>query len=146
MKGLVLAHPRFVLAASAAGLWVVASGMVMAATFGYREMRVAFDAVGLPIPQGAAPLIVHTIVRLLLGASVVGLYAIISQLLSPTPSLLIAAAFAWLLSMVLPYAVIAEWGLFPWSLAAKLWLWSAAELLIAGVIGRQLYRIPRAPS
>jgi hypothetical protein len=41
---------------------------------------------------------------------------------------------------VLPFAVVAEWGLFPWSVAAKLWAWGAGELLIAAAIGRWLYR------
>lgn len=134
---------RFALAAAAAGAWVVISGMLMAAAFGYREMTVAFAAVGLPVPRGLAPLITHTLVRLVLGGTVVALFAVLTRGFSRTRAMLLAAGVAWLLAMVLPYAVIAQWGLFPWSLAAKLWAWSAGELLIAALIGRSLYRTGR---
>lgn len=57
-------------------------------------------------------------------------------------ALLGAVGLVWLLSMVLPYAVIAEWGVVPWSLAMKLWAWSAGELLIAGIIGSLICPMP----
>jgi len=126
---------RLVVASVTAGVWVVVSGMLMAAAFGYRDMQAAFDAIGLPIPRGVAPLVTHTLVRLVLGASVVGLTVIMAKAFSRAGALLTAVGFVWLLSMVLPYAVIAEWGIVPWSLAMKLWAWSAGELLIAGLIG-----------
>jgi len=131
---------RLVLAGLGAGFWVLVSGMLMAAAFGYREMKAAFDAIGLPIPGGLGPFITHTVVRLLMGMAVVALYAILLHVFSPTNAMLVAAGFTWLLAVLLPFAVIAEWGLFPWSLAAKMWAWSAAELLIAASIGRLLYR------
>lgn len=131
--------PRLVVAALAAGVWVTVSGMAMAATFGYREMKVAFDAVGLAIRQGKASLLVHTLVRVTLGAAIVALFAIFVHVWPPTAAAVAAAAFAWLLATALPFAVIAEWGLFPWSLAAKLWAWGAAECLIAALIGRLVY-------
>lgn len=126
---------RVALAALAAGVWVVVSGMLMAATFGYRDMKVAFDAIGLPVPQGVEPLIVHTLVRLILGAAVVILFVMLARVFSPVRALLAAAGFVWVLATVLPYAVVAQWGVLPWSLAARLWAWNAAEALIAGVIG-----------
>jgi len=132
--------PRLVLAGLAAGVWVAASGIAMAATFGYREMKAAFDAVGLVIPQGVAPMLVHTLVRLALGVIIVTLFAIMARVWPPTQAAIAAAAFAWLLATVLPFAVIAQWGLFRWSLAAKLWTWGAAEFLVAAFIGRLLYR------
>lgn len=139
MPPLVMNMPRFVLAALAAGVWVEVGGILMAATFGYRDMKAAFDAIGLSIPQGLAPFIVHTVVRLILGAAVVGLLVIMARVFSPARAVLAAAGVVWLLAWVLPYAVVAAWGVFPWSLAAKLWAWSAPELLVAGLIGRQLY-------
>jgi hypothetical protein len=98
-----------------------------------------FDALGLPIAVGAEPLIVHTVVRFLIGMAVVALYAVISRVLSPVQALLTAVGFAWLLGALLPIAVIAQWGVFPWPLALKLWAWSAVELLVAGAIGKWLY-------
>lgn len=138
MTTLITNPQRFVLAALAAGVWVVVSGMLMAAMFGYRDMKVAFDAIGLPIPQGIEPLIVHTLVRLIIGAAVVALLAIMARVFSPGRAVLAAAGFVWLLATVLPYAVIAQWGVLPWSLAVKFWTWSAAELLIAALIGRMV--------
>jgi hypothetical protein len=129
---------RFTLAALAAGGWVVISGMLMAAAFGYRDMKSAFDAIGLPLPQGAGSLIVHTLVRLALGAAVVALVVVFARVFSSGRAVPLAAAFVWLLATVLPYAVVADWGVLPWSLAARVWAWSAAELLIAAVIGRLL--------
>ena len=133
---------RLIVASASAGVWVVVSGMLMAGVFGYREMKVAFDAIGLPVPQGLGPLVTHTLVRLVLGASVVSLMVIMAKVFSRTGALLTAVGFVWLLSMVLPYAVIADWGIVPWALAIKFWAWSAGELLIAGLIGWLLYPMP----
>jgi len=77
MESAVMNSPRLVGAGLAAGVWVTASGMLMAAVFGYREMKVAFEAVGLPIRQGVEPLVVHTFVRIALGFLIVALYAIL---------------------------------------------------------------------
>lgn len=131
--------PRLVVAGLAAGVWVLVSGLLMAASFGYREMRAAFDAVGLPIPAGAGPFVLHSVVRLTTGIALVALFAILLRALSPTRALLAAAGFTWLLGVALPFAVVAQWGLFSWSLAAKLWAWGAAELLVAATIARFLY-------
>lgn len=83
----------------------------------------------------------HTLVRLITGMAVVTLFAIMWRVFSPTQALLSAVGFVWLLGAVLPFAVIVEWGLFPWSLALKTWAWSAVELLVAGAIGRWLYAL-----
>jgi hypothetical protein len=135
----VLNLPRLVMAGFAAGGWVIVSGLVMAGTFGYRDMKTAFDGIGLPIPGGMEPFVVHTLVRLLTGFTLVILYAIMSRALAPGHAWLVAAGVTWLLGAVLPLAVVVEWGLFPWTLAVKLWAWSAGELLLAGVIGKSLY-------
>ena len=140
MESAVVHWGRVAVAGLAAGVWVTISGMLMAGVFGYREMKLAFDAVGLPIPQGLAPLITHTLVRVAMGVLIVALFAVMVRVWSPTRAALAAATFAWLLSTVLPYAVVAQWGLFPWSLAAKVWGWGAAEFLVAAFIGRLLYR------
>lgn len=140
MESAVVSWGRVAVAGVAAGVWVTVSGMAMAGVFGYREMRVAFDAVGLPIPQGLGPLITHTLVRVAMGVLIVALYAVMVRVWSPMRAAVAAASFAWLLSTVLPYAVIAQWGLFSWSLAAKVWSWGAAEFFIAALIGRFLYR------
>jgi len=132
--------PRLALAGLAAGMWVTASGLLMAAVFGYREMKTSFDAIGLAIPQGLAPMLTHTLVRVAFGVLIVALYTIMVRVWTPTQAAVTAAAFAWLLATVLPVVVMAQWGLFPWSLAAKLWTWGAAEFLIAAFIGRWLYR------
>jgi hypothetical protein len=134
---------RFVAAALAAGAWVFVSGLLMAAAFGYRDMKAAFDTVGLPIPQGLAPFITHTLVRLSLGAVVVVLYALTASVMSKRRAVLAAGGVVWFTGMVLPYAVVSQWGLFGWAVAAKLWAWSAAELFIAALIAGVLYR-PRA--
>jgi hypothetical protein len=131
---------RFAGAASVAGLWVFVSGLLMAGVFGYAEMKAAFDAVGLAIPAGTGSFVTHTLIRLLTGAGVVALYAIFVRLISRTRAALAAAAFIWIFGAVFPFAVIVDWGLFSWSLAMKLWAWSAVELLIAAFIGRFLYR------
>ena len=136
-EALNLRHLMF--AGLAAGTWVLVSGLLMASLFGYRDMKAAFDAVGLPIPSGAGPFVIHTVVRLISGMGVVALFAIFLRVFSPTQALLAAAGFSWVLGALLPFAVIVQWGLFSWSLAAKLWAWSAAELLIAATIGRFLY-------
>jgi hypothetical protein len=140
MRSGVIDLQRWILAGLAAGVWVVVSGLLMAGLFGYRDMKAAFDAVGLPFPVGAVPFVVHTAVRLVTGMTVVLLFAIFLRAFSPTQAMLAAAGFTWLLGVVLPFAVIAEWGLFPWPVAAKLWAWGAGELLIAAAIGRWLYR------
>lgn len=123
----------------AAGIWVLVSGLVMAGIFGYRDMKAAFDAIGLPIPSGLGPFVIHTLVRLLLGMGVVALFAIFVRVLSPNQAMLAAAGFIWVFGALLPFAVVVEWGLFSWSLAGKLWAWNGAELLIAAWIGRLLY-------
>ncbi|HEX9700150.1 MAG TPA: hypothetical protein VGD06_11875 [Acidobacteriota bacterium] len=128
-----------IFAGLAAGTWVMVSGLLMAGIFGYRDMKAAFDAAGLPIPGGAGPFVIHTVVRLIIGMGVVALFAIFLRVFSPTQALLAAAGFTWVFGAVLPFAVIVQWGLFSWSLATKLWAWSAAELLIAATIGRLLY-------
>ena len=131
---------RLVLAGLAAGVWVLASGLLMAVSFGYHDMQVAFDAIGLPVANGPQAAAVHTTVRLLMGMAVVALYALMLHVWVPGKAMLGAAAFTWLLAVVLPFAVVVQWGLFGWALAAKLWAWSAGELLIAALIGRSLYR------
>jgi len=140
MPSAVVNLPRLAVAGLAAGVWVTVSGMLMAATFGYSDMKLAFDAIGLAIPQGIAPMLTHTLVRIVMGVTIVALFAIMSRVWAPTQATLAAAGFAWLLATVLPYAVITEWGLFPWPLAAKFGAWGAAEFLIAAYIGRLLYR------
>jgi len=140
VESAVVNWPRLTAAGLTAGVWVTVSGMLMAAVFGYREMKVAFDAIGLAIPQGVAPLVTHTLVRVVLGLIIVGLYAVMVRVWPPAHAAVAAAGFTWVLAVVLPYAVMAQWGLFPWSLAAKMWSWSAAEFLIAAFIGRLLYR------
>lgn len=135
MTAIVSSPLRFLLAALAAGLWVLVSGLVMAATFGYRDMKAAFDAIGLDFPQGMEPFIVHTLVRLVMGAAVVTMFVIMTHVFPPGRALLISAGLAWLLTIVLPWVVMAEWGFFPWSLVVKALAWSAGELLIAGLIG-----------
>jgi hypothetical protein len=131
--------PRLLLAGFAAGCWVLVSGLAMAAAFGYGDMKAAFDAIGLKIPFGAEPFVVHTAVRLLLGMAVVTLFAVSVRVFSPARAWLFAAAVTWLLASVLPFAVIMEWGLFRWPVALRLWAWSAMELLIAGAIGSWIY-------
>lgn len=131
--------PRLLLAALAAGAWVVASGMLMAASFGYRDMKAAFDVIALPIPAGAGSLVLHTAVRLVIGTAIAALFAILLRVLSSTQAMIASAGFTWLLAILLPYAVIASWGLFSWSLTAKLWAWGAMEMLIAGIIVRLIY-------
>ncbi len=133
--------PRLALAGFAGGVWVVMSGMLMAAVFGYREMKNAFDAIGLAVPQGPGPMMTHTLVRLVLGAIIVTLFGMMARALPRPQAILAAAGFAWLLASVLPYAVMAEWGLFSWSLGAKVWAWSAVEFLIAAAIGAAVYRV-----
>lgn len=132
---------RLALAGLAAGAWVTASGIAMAATFGYRDMKSAFDAIGLAIPQGVTSMLVHTLVRMALGVIIVTLFAVIVRVWPPPVAVVAAACFAWLLATVLPFAVIAQWGVVPWSLAAKLWTWGAAEFLVAAFIARLLYRV-----
>ncbi|HZD04014.1 MAG TPA: hypothetical protein VE173_03825 [Longimicrobiales bacterium] len=67
MEAPIVNWGRAALAGLAAGVWVTISGMLMAGVFGYREMKVAFDAVGLPIPQGLGPLVTHTLVAAQIG-------------------------------------------------------------------------------
>ncbi len=131
---------RFVVASLAAGGWVVVSGLLMAATFGYREMTSAFDAVGLSIPQGIVPFVTHIVVRLVLGAAVAGAFVLFVQQSSQTTAMLSAGGFVWLLADALPYVVIAQWGLFSWSVTAKLLAWDAMELLVAALVVRAVYR------
>ena len=139
MPSNIINVPRLLLAGLAAGGWVFVSGLLMAGAFGYRDMKAAFDSIGLPIPMGVRPFVVHTVVRLLTGITVVMLFAIMSRVFSPVQALLIAAGVTWLLGVLLPFAVIVEWGLFSWSLALKLCAWSAGELLVAAAIGKWLY-------
>jgi hypothetical protein len=130
---------RLVVAGLAAGAWVVVSGLVMAAAFGYHDMKAAFESLGLPVAAGTEPFVVHTLVRLATGFVVVVLYAIMMRVVVPIRAWMLAAGITWLLVAVLPFAVVVEWGLFSWTLALKLWAWSAGELLIAGGIGKRLY-------
>lgn len=131
--------PRVLWTGLAAGVWVVVSGLLMAGVFGYREMKAAFDSIGLAIPVGPVPFAVHTVVRLLMGMTVVLLFALLSRVLPPNQATLAAAGVTWLLSALLPFVVMVEWGLFSLSLGFKLWAWSAGELLVTGWIGKWLY-------
>jgi hypothetical protein len=124
-----------------AGVWIFISGLLMAATFGYRDMKAAFDSIGLGMPVGVTPFIVHTVVRLCIGMALVALYALLLRVFSPMQAVFGAAAFTWFLGVVLPLVVIVEWGLFSWLLAVKLWAWGAAEFLIAAMIGRLIYHL-----
>lgn len=135
-----IAVPRLVAAGLAAGVWVFVSGIVMAATFGYREMSAGFARIGLQVPMGAGPFVTHTLVRLGLGIAIVALFVIAAQVFPRGPALLVAAGLAWVLASFFPFLVMAEWGLFSWSLAWKVWVWSAGEFLGAAMIGRLLYR------
>lgn len=139
MQSELINVPRVLWTGLAAGVWVVVSGLLMAGVFGYREMKAAFDSIGLPVSVGPVPFAVHTVVRLLIGMTVVLLFALLSRVLSPNQAMLTAAGVTWLLGALLPFVVMAEWGLFPLSLGFKLWAWSAGELLVAGWIGRWLY-------
>jgi hypothetical protein len=131
--------PRLIAAGFAAGGWVFVSGLLMAAAFGFRDMKAAFDAVGLPFRAGAGPFVVHTVVRFLVGMTVVALYVLLTRGFPPTQALLAAVFFVWLLGTVLPFAVVVEWGIFPWFLALKLYAWNAVEILIAAVLGKWIY-------
>lgn len=131
---------RLVLAALAAGGWVFLSGILMAAAFGYRDLKAAFDALGLAPPEGAPAFVTHTVVRFAMGAVVAILYAVLLRSLSPAQAVLAAAGFAWILGVVLPFTVMVQWGLFSWPLAARIWAWGAAEFLVAAGIARLLYR------
>ncbi|MBI4502280.1 MAG: hypothetical protein HY700_14115 [Gemmatimonadetes bacterium] len=135
-----IAVPRLLAAGLAAGVWVFVSGILMAAAFGYREMSVAFARIGLQIPMGAGPFVTHTLVRLGLGLAIVLLFVIIAQVFPRGQALLVAAGLAWVLASFFPFLVMTEWRLFPWSLAWKVWGWSAGEFLVAAWIGRLVYR------
>lgn len=139
MSSDVINFQRLMVAGLAAGGWVLVSGLLMAGAFGYRDMKAAFDLVGLPIPVGAGAFVTHTVVRLITGMAIVALFAIMIRVLPPTQALFAAAGFTWLLGVLLPFAVLVQWGLFSWSLAARLWAWSAVELVIAATIARFLY-------
>jgi len=132
--------PRLFAAGLAAGAWVFVSGILMAATFGYREMASAFAAIGLTIPMGAGPFVTHTFVRLGLGMAIVALFVIMARVFPRGQAMFLAAGFAWLLAAFFPYLVVTEWGLFSWSLAWKIWGWSAGEFVVAAVLGRLIYR------
>lgn len=136
----MLNRNRLLWAGFAAGVWVVISGMLMAGTFGYREMKAAFDVIGLAIPTGLGSMLLHTAVRLTMGAAVAMLYSVLLRGFPPSRAMLGAAGFSWLLVVLLPYAVIADWGILSWPLTAKLWLWGAVELVIASAIARLIYR------
>lgn len=139
MSSIAIDLPRLLLASLAAGIWVVVSGMLMAGAFGYRDMNVAFKALGLKIPSGVRPLIFHSVVRILTGIMIVTLFAISSQVLDPLPAALVSAGIAWVIGQLLPYAVIAEWGVLPWSTVVKVSGWGVGELLVAALIGMWLY-------
>jgi hypothetical protein len=90
--------------------------------------------------RGTKPFVVHTLVRLAIGLGVVARYAILVRVFSPHRAMLAAAGSVWVFGTILPFAVVVEWGLFPWALAAKLWSWNLLEILIAASFGRALYR------
>lgn len=141
MDSTSIAVPRLVAAGLAAGVWVFVSGILMAAAFGYREMSVAFARIGLQVPIGAGPFVTHSLVRLGLGIAIVALFVIMVQVFPGGQALLVAAGLAWVLGSFFPFLVMTEWGLFPWSLAWKVWGWSAGEFLVAAMIGRHVYRV-----
>lgn len=136
-----IAVPRLLLAGLAAGVWVFVSGILMAGAFGYREMSVAFARIGLPVPMGTGPFVTHTLVRLGLGIAIVVLFGIAAQAFPRGQAVLVAAGLAWVLASFFPFLVMTEWGLFSWGLAWKVWAWSAAEFLVAALIGRLVYRV-----
>ena len=131
---------RLLMAAFAAGAWVMISGMLMAGLFGYREMKSAFDALGLQIPSGADTMLLHTAVRLSIGSAVALLYAVFMRTMSAGRALFGSAAITWVLAILLPSAVIADWGVLSWPVTAKVVTWGAGELLIAAAIARLIYR------
>ncbi len=141
MDSAPIAVPRLVTAGLVAGVWVFVSGILMAAAFGYREMSVAFARLGLAVPVGAGPFVTHTLVRLGLGIAILVLYVMAAQAFARGQALLVAAGLAWVLASFFPFLVMTEWGLFPWSLAWKVWAWSAGEFLVAAMIGRLVYRV-----
>ena len=140
MNSAQIALPRLLLAGFTAGVWVFVSGILMAAVFGYKEMSAAFAAIGMKVPMGAGPFATHTLVRLGMGIVIVALFAIAVRVFPAGQAVLVAAGLGWVLGAFFPYLVVTEWGLFPWSLAWKVWGWSAGEFLIAALIGRLVYR------
>jgi hypothetical protein len=131
---------KCLLAGLAAGFWIVLSGMLMAGLFGYREMQAAFDAHRLAIPTGIGSMVLHACVRLAMGFAIATVYAMLRRSATRGRALVASSGLVWLLSIVLPYAVIADWGLLPWMLVAKLWAWEAVQFLIAGIVAQLIYR------
>lgn len=91
--------------------------------------------------MGAVPFVMHTVVRLGLGFAIGVLFVIAAQAFPGGHAVLVAAGLAWVLAPLFPFLVMTEWGLFPWSVAWKVWGWSAGEFLVAALIGRLVYRV-----
>jgi len=140
MQTAKIAVSRLLVAGLAAGAWVFVSGLLMAAAFGYREMSAAFGVIGLEVPTGPGTFVTHTLVRFALGVAIVALFAITTQVFAGLKAVVAAAGLAWLLSAFLPFLVMTQWGLFSWSLATKVWAWSAGEFFVAALIARLTYR------
>lgn len=140
MRGDEIELSRVLMGGAAAGVWIVIAGMAMAAVFGYREMKAAFDAIGLAVPSGPGTFATHVAVRLLLGFVTVWLLAVMSRVFAAPAAILGTAAVVWCLFALLPSVVLGDWGLFPWGLVVRVVSWSLGELLVATLIGWVLYR------
>ena len=137
-----IALSRLAWAGLAAGVWIFASGIAMAAVFGYREMSAAFARIGLVPPTGAGAFATHTLVRLGLGLAIAVLFLLALGLFPRGQATLVAAALVWLLASFFPFLVMTEWGLFPWRLAWKVWGWSAVEFVVAARLAALVYGRP----
>ena len=137
---------RFLVAGLVSGLWVLVSGMLMAAAFGYREMSDVFSRIGLPVPTGAGAFVTHTLVRLGLGFAIVSLFVIARSALPRGRAIFAAAGFAWVLASFFPLLVMTTWGLFTTRLASEASAWSAIEFLLAAWIGSRIVERTRTLS
>lgn len=132
-------HRRALGAGLTAGVVVCLSALSMVPVVG-AQMDAALQAHGAP-PLSTGAIVFFLGVSLVLGVTLVWIYAAILPRFGPGPKTAVVAAVAlWVPASVLSNASLVVYGFLPASLAAVGTLWSLMELLVAGQVGARLYR------
>lgn len=124
-----------------AWLVIIASGMLMVPVVG-PQMDAALAARHVPPLSGPA-VVYFAAWSLVLGVSLVWLYAAVRPRLGPGPrTAATVSLFLWLVSYVGANASLVAYGFLPVSLTVVGTLWGLVELVVAGQVGARLYREP----
>lgn len=131
-------YRRVVVGGLAAGMIIIVSGMLMVPVVG-PQMDAALRARNVPPLSGGA-MAWFVAWSLVLGLSLVWLYAAVQPRLGPGPMTAVKVALVvWLLSYFGANVALVAYGFLPGSLTAIGTAWGLVELVLAGQAGARLY-------